>query len=322
MTTAARATPARNLRPLNILRDLPVVADLIELCFNSTLDTDGHRYVQQMRQSGLDPSFVNWAQRMADSVSLPLTGFVWEEEGRIVGNVSLIPFRKDGRKIQLVANVATHPDYRRRGIARQLTESALELARKKGADEIWLQVRADNPGAIALYEQLGFVARAARSEWYRAYGVAGDDALSGFEIRRERGLAWGQQSAWLERLYPHLLEWYQMPWQIFRPGLGGMLERFFADYATIQWAAYKQGRLSGVLSSIERGRGNMLWAALPEQGDERALTALLAHACTGFDHSRPASLDFPADVAVEAIHAAGFQLRRTLVWMELQPFTR
>src|ERR1044071_2801092 len=115
-----------HVRSLNVLRDLPHVADLIELCFSSTMDRDGQRYINDMRRDSNDDSFLRWANRMPESSSLPMTGYVWEENGKIVGNASLIPFRDHGQRIYLIANIATHPDYRRRGIARTLTQRAMQ----------------------------------------------------------------------------------------------------------------------------------------------------------------------------------------------------
>ena len=119
-TISARAEQHANLRPLSILRDLPAVADLIEMCFSSTMDNEGKRYVQDMRRAGKDNSFLQWANRAAESTSLPLTGYVWEENGRIVGNASLVPFRNNHQRVYLIANVAVHPEYRRKGIALSL----------------------------------------------------------------------------------------------------------------------------------------------------------------------------------------------------------
>lgn len=131
ITVPARADHHPNLRPMSILRDLPAVADLIEQCFSSTMDSDGRRYVQDMRRAGNDNSFLKWANRVAESTSLPLTGYVWEEGHHIVGNVSVVPFRQNKNRLYLIANVATHPDYRRRGIARALTVRAMQHAREK-----------------------------------------------------------------------------------------------------------------------------------------------------------------------------------------------
>src|SRR5574340_306401 len=108
--TTQRAGP---LRPLNILRDLPQVADLIELCFEATLDDDGHSYVQQMRRASTDRDFLAWANKVMESTSMPLAGYVWEEDGKIVGNSSLVFQAHRGQKLAMIANVATHPSYRR-----------------------------------------------------------------------------------------------------------------------------------------------------------------------------------------------------------------
>ena len=50
----AQPTETGNVRPLNVLRDLPRVADLIELCFASSMDSDGRTYIQQMRRASKD----------------------------------------------------------------------------------------------------------------------------------------------------------------------------------------------------------------------------------------------------------------------------
>jgi L-amino acid N-acyltransferase len=88
---------------------------------------------------------MRWASAAIETASLPLSGFVWEQDGRIIGNASLVPFRHKGKRIFLIANVATHPDHRRKGIARFLTEQVMRQARQRGAEELWLHVRADNP---------------------------------------------------------------------------------------------------------------------------------------------------------------------------------
>ncbi len=143
------------IRPLSILRDLPQVADLIELCFSLTIDDEGQSYLQQMRRASHNNEFLRWAGKVVDSTSLPLSGFVWEENGKIVGNASLVYQTYKGRKIAMIANVATHPDYRRRGIGRALTKQAMIHARQKGAQDLWLQVRDDNPTAIKIYSRFG-----------------------------------------------------------------------------------------------------------------------------------------------------------------------
>ena len=41
------------MRAMNMFRDLPAVADLIELCFASTMDNDGQRYIADMRRPAM-----------------------------------------------------------------------------------------------------------------------------------------------------------------------------------------------------------------------------------------------------------------------------
>src|SRR5574339_925764 len=185
-----------HIRPLNVLRDLSAVADLIELCFSPTMDHDGQRYLSGMRRASRDDSFLRWASRVTENASLPLMGYVWEQEGRIIGNASLIPFRKHGKRIYLIANIATHPDYRRRGIARALTERVMRQARAKKAAEIWLHVRDDNPGAIELYRELGFQEMARRTTWQ-----AGPDSRLSYpktdlNIVPRHPRFWPEQQAW------------------------------------------------------------------------------------------------------------------------------
>ena len=69
-----------------------------------------------------------------------------------------------------ILRVAAHPDARRRGHGRRLVAAALALP---GVRSAFLEVRADNAPAIALYEALGF----SRYHLRRRYYHDGCDAL-------------------------------------------------------------------------------------------------------------------------------------------------
>jgi len=305
------------LRPLNIMKDLPRVADLVETCFAGTMDADGQRFIQQMRRAGKDNRFLHWAANAVESTSMPLSGYVWEEAGSLVGNVSLIPFRFKGRKIYLIANVAVHPDQRRRGIARQLTEKALEHTRNRKVEATWLQVRDDNPGAIELYTGLGFQEQARRTKWQAAPDKNLPDGNREFEIRNRSASQWPKQKEWMQRLYPDKLSWYQpIPWIRFRPGLFPALYRLFIESETRTWTISNSSGLLAAISWLAGfSRSGHLWAALPEQIEPGALTALLLHVRRVMTGRETLTLDLPGGEAVDSIQTAGFSAQRTLVWM-------
>ena len=51
----------------------------------------------------------------------------------------------------------TNPAHRRQGLARRVLRALIAAAAERGVKRMWLQVEADNPGAIALYQGAGFV---------------------------------------------------------------------------------------------------------------------------------------------------------------------
>ena len=317
-TISARAEQPANLRPLSILRDLPAVADLIELCFSSTMDNDGKRYVQDMRRAGNDNSFLKWANRAADSTSLPLTGYIWEENGKIIGNASLVPFRNNKQRVYLIANVAVHPEHRRKGIARILTERAMQHAHEKKINNIWLHVRDDNPGAIYLYTQLGFVERARRTSWQAVTDSHAPILKTDIAITNRHPRDWQTQLNWLSRLYPDLLAWHRnLTFASLRPGLFNWLYLLFIDMNIRQWTAIRKDQMEAALAWIPDGRGESLFPAISDRSDPVALTALLLQARRDMSPYYPkVAMEFPSTEFDGAILAAGFKPIRTLIWMQ------
>jgi GNAT superfamily N-acetyltransferase len=323
MTASAIAvspsTPGR-IRSLNPVRDLPAVADLVELCFKSTMDRDGKRYLQDMRRSAENSSFMKWASRTADSMSLPLTGFVWEDGGRIIGNVSMIPYNRRDKRVILIANVATHPDYRRRGIGRQLTDAAMKHARERHVDEIWLHVREDNPGAITLYEDLGFKERFRRTTYHSSSSAPVMQAVQGTQIRSRYASDWPRQRDWLERHHPQGINWYYSTfWNVLQPGLMNALGNILGDITVDHWTAWRGSVIQAAASVIYgRDRADTLWAAASPDDSEESFHALLARIRSSMDPRRGLLLEYPAHQSEDSIRAAGFVLHRTLLWMKAE----
>ncbi len=63
-------------------------------------------------------------------------------------------------------NIAVDPAFQRRGFGRELLEHLIDELEKRGVVTLWLEVRASNAAAIALYESLGFNEATIRRNYY------------------------------------------------------------------------------------------------------------------------------------------------------------
>ncbi len=92
--------------------------------------------------------------------------WVAEQSGCLVGMLVLWLVLDEAH----IATLATHPDYRRRGIGERLLTTALDAARAEGAKRAFLEVRAGNLAAQAMYAKLGFVVDGRRLHYYKDNG--------------------------------------------------------------------------------------------------------------------------------------------------------
>lgn len=74
-------------------------------------------------------------------------------DGPSVAGFAAMHFGDDSAHLLLLC---VQPDQQRRGIGRQLVQWLFDSARAAGITAIDLELRADNPGALAFYERLGF----------------------------------------------------------------------------------------------------------------------------------------------------------------------
>ena len=308
------------IRKLDLTRDLSAVADLIELCFPLHLDPDGKTYVSEMRKAAQNTRLMGWLTQTSDLNTATSSGFVWEENDRIIGNLSLIPLQKEGRRVHLIANVAVHPDFRRRGIARKLTQFALAHLERQSASQVWLQVRDDNQPAIDLYCSLGFTEQAARSTWrirpvdLKSKVIAGGNGLT---VRRRIRDDWSIQRDWLEDAYPHNIRWnLPVNFRQFSPGLLQNFTNFLAGTYLTHWTAVIGGECAGFVSwQRTDSSANNLWLAIADGMEEAVLPKGLARIVKGFPKKHPLSIDYPKGRFEEGFRALGFTHFRTLVWM-------
>ena len=66
-----------------------------------------------------------------------------------------------------IANVATHPDFRKRGIGKDLLTTLFNLAKENDMHIITLEVRQSNIPAINLYEKCGYELSGRRKNYYK-----------------------------------------------------------------------------------------------------------------------------------------------------------
>ena len=66
-----------------------------------------------------------------------------------------------------LADLAVHPDFRRRGLGRQFVEAVLKGLPDRNVQVVTLEVRVSNQAAIGLYRKLGFRTVAIRPGYYR-----------------------------------------------------------------------------------------------------------------------------------------------------------
>ncbi len=98
---------------------------------------------------------------LAEELNNPCARFLTALDGNtVVGYLGCHHVADEG----FIANVAVHPNHRRRGIARALVNAAIEQGRS--LSRLTLEVRESNAAAIALYQSLGFVKDGIRPRFY------------------------------------------------------------------------------------------------------------------------------------------------------------
>ena len=325
MTAGANTLLNGHCRPFKFQRDMKEVSDLIELCFADTLDPDGKRYLNQMRRAAQQKKSRLLANVILGKIHIPTDGYIWEVGQHIVGNLSLIPFLQNGKRLYMIANVAVHPDFRRRGIARALTQAAVDKAKKVGSKVIWLQVRDDNPNAIELYHSIGFQIQVRRTTWkLNPRSLSSDDSIplkkdrhSNANIASHLGRHWRQQRIWLETNYPNKIRWHlPIKTKALRPGITGAIHRMFEE-VTIRKFCVQQGKeFLGLLAwQSSHSHADYLWLVAPEKNIPQVFSTALAKLLTNPRIVRPMILEFPADIGGEVFQEFGFKKQYTLLWM-------
>ena len=89
--------------------------------------------------------------------------WVAELDGKVVGMIVAWLIVDEAH----VATVATHPEYRRQGIGKQLLAHTLRHIMRDGARSSFLEVRESNIAAQEMYRKFGYEATGRRRRYYR-----------------------------------------------------------------------------------------------------------------------------------------------------------
>ncbi len=313
-----------HIRRINLASDLDKVADLIEMCFPIQHDPDGQTYIREMRKSAQEMQIFRWISAFDDTVNAKVAGFVWEEDGKIVGNLSLIPFRQKGQQIYLIANVAVHPDRRRNGIAHALTERGLDYLRRKNISKIWLQVRDDNPTAIQLYRSAGFVDRFTRTTWRiqpREFQNPFLSVTNNLKIKRRGNAFWQMQKEWLNTIYPKSMRWnLSVDFTGFEPGIMQSIFNYLDGKKLQHWSVELNGQCKGVITwQKSNSFANNLWLGIDPELEEQLLASTLEVIIKHYPPKHMLSVDYPQGRLQSLFEALRFRQFRTLIWMEHRP---
>ncbi len=319
------------LRPLNGGRDLGQVADLIQEAFSSELDTSGKAMLREMRQLGRLGSLFWWFDQPSADMGQMFAGFVWVEDGRIVGNITVTPTSSLGRR-WVISNVAVATAYRGRGIARRLMEAAVAYIREHRGQVVTLQVRNNNEPALHIYRTMGFedVFSTAYMRLDPVPEVPAVDVPGGtLRARRYDGgeaykayrLARAAIPEYVQVEHPIVLAPYRLGLQT---QLSDWIRQVFAAGPPLR-LVWEKNELFQALITVQldnarpEGRIQLLVHPLFQGVVEDALISqALSHLNHWHRHSAVVQQPTYHKAAILAFTKAGFATERTLVWMKRQ----
>jgi ribosomal protein S18 acetylase RimI-like enzyme len=321
--------PQTGIRPLNPARDLGQLADLIENAFGDELSEDGRRVLYEIRLlSWFGPLnfLLDGSRSEVDSM---FSGFVWEQAGRVVGNVTVNRPTGHASRWQ-ISNVAVLDSFRQQGIGHKLVEAAIDLIVSRGGRVAYLFVRNDNPAALQLYRSFGFTevdrttdlrlappqVRASPPRIQLLHALRPDQGHSLYELVRR---AEGTGRRWLYTI--RRSQYVQSPDERFLR----RIESLFTAEKRQCWGVYDETdlRAAAILRTTRlwnlRPHRAQLWVHPNWRGriEDRLAQDVVSILSQSAVRAALVSLPDCEEPAIEALLRCGFQHVRTLTMMRL-----
>jgi GNAT superfamily N-acetyltransferase len=320
--------PFSGLRPVNLRTDLGGIAELLELCFGATMDEAGRAAIREYRmvsQSGSLSLLFHGLDRLLGGVE---QGFVWIEDGRLVGNVSVSPanYPRSMGVGYIIANVSVHPDFRRHGLAHSMMLASLDLIRQKGGDFAVLQVEADNDVARRLYLRLGFREQREFVRWHRTSHIRAPQRLPEMPyITLRQANEWRSEYELAQRVRPNErggIGWLRPTHpDLFRPSLLRTLATWTSGRSEEHWIIRDDTnrRIVASMRAIMSFGGADKLELLVDPGQQGRLEEpLLNYALRRLEgNRRPVTMEHPADdaAATDVLRRYSFEARNQLIHM-------
>lgn len=150
------------MRPLKLPSDLIPAADVLARTFQypdhpewGVQSDEQEQIVDSVRRIRRAWPVIRALSLLSPGMRDLIRGFAWEEDGRLCGLT--IAQREGTTSMWYIGTVGVLPEYRGRGVARQLVGATLDMARARGGARIRLGVIDGNTPAQSLYRSLGFV---------------------------------------------------------------------------------------------------------------------------------------------------------------------
>ncbi len=317
MVAAAIRRSERGAVPFDPLRHMGPMTDLLVRVFGEELGPGARYVLRQMRHLARWGALGFWLLgRDMPSIG----GFVWLEDGQVVGNVSLRRAAYPGG--WMIGNVAVDPAWQRQGIGRALMETALDAVDRFGGRWVGLEVRDDRPAPMAMYESLGFAAVGTLVELSRPAGRPRLSARPAAQLRPARATdapsLYELATTGLESVQQELLEMrpsqYRADWEA---RLSSWLEGSRLDW----WVATEGERPVAALHLTSRRPARwhevevLVRPDLLQEWGPRLVEASLAHLARRQPWETTTTLPGWREELEPYFAAAGFQRTRRLVQM-------